>query len=63
MSWNPWRHVRLAGCISLILSGFINSPILIMAGFILVASGIVGGIDRAERILDQLTKEEDNGAV
>lgn len=54
--FNPWRHLRTAACVVLFLASYLHNWALVSLGFILVMSGIIGGIDLAERRIELLEK-------
>lgn len=62
MNWNPYKHIRLAGAVTCIVGAIMGNVMLSFIGLMIVASGVIGAVDRIERIMDTLTKKEDDDA-
>ncbi len=54
--FNPWRTLRHASCVVLFLATWFHSWPLVTLGFILIMTGLVGGLDLAERRIELLEK-------
>lgn len=54
--FNPWKHFRLAACVVLFLARVYANWSLVAVGFVLLMTGIVGGLDLAERRVELLEK-------
>lgn len=57
--WNPWKHVRLAGAVVIIVGALTNTIALVFLGLGLQYIGVVAAVDRLERIIDMLIEKED----
>jgi hypothetical protein len=60
MNWNPWKHIRLAGTVTCLVAAIISNVLLSFIGLMLIAAGVVGGLDRLERLFNQKFPEEGN---
>ena len=60
--FNLWKHVRTASCVVLFLSIYLNNVHLLWFGFMLIMSGLIGGLDLAERRIEVLEKEKNDNA-
>ncbi len=56
MTFNPWKHLRNAACVVLLVATYLHNWALISLGFMLLFMGIVGGLDLAERRIELLEK-------
>lgn len=59
MNWNPWRHIRLAGAVIVIVAFFINSFPLTLLGLTVQYVGTIAGLDRVERLIEKLLPTEE----
>lgn len=56
---NIWAQVRLAGAVCNLVGAIVKNLWIIALGFCLIGLGVVGGLDRLERIL----AEEENAKI
>lgn len=54
--FNPWRTFRTASCVVLFIATYLHNWALVTLGFILLMTGLVGGLDLAERRIELLEK-------
>lgn len=54
--FNPWRTLRNASCAVLFAAWYLKNPYLVLFGFGLMMTAMVGGIDLAERRIELLEK-------
>lgn len=61
MPWNPWKHLRLAGALIIIVAALAHlSLVVTVVGLTVQYIGVVGAIDRAERLIDILAEQKEN---
>ena len=61
--WNPWKHIRLAGAIVVIVGAFMHILALTLLGLAMQYLGVVAAVDRLERIIDLMVEKEDNNGL
>lgn len=63
MIWNPWKHVRLAGGVVVLVAFFVHNFPLTLLGLGLQYMGVIGAIDLLERKFDALTEVNKNDST
>lgn len=53
---NIWKHIRLGGAVISIIGSFINRADMALVGLMIIAVGVVGGVDRLERLVNDLKR-------
>lgn len=56
--WNLWRHMRLAGSVVMVVGALFNTIPLILVGLFVQYLGLIGGLDLADRRLEELEAKE-----
>lgn len=51
---NIWSHIRLAGAVVIIVAAFIHRIDLTFLGLLIQFVGIIGGLNRVERLVEEL---------
>lgn len=63
---NIWSHIRLAGAVVIIVAAFLGRIDLTFLGLLIQFLGVVGGLSRVERLVEELLEKlepEDDDAV
>ena len=56
--WNPYKHLRLAGGLTCLVAALIHNFALVFIGLFIQYIGVIGGLDRLERLFDEKFPEE-----
>lgn len=58
--WNPWRQLRIAGAVCIIIAALMGGHLLLtVLGLMIQYIGVVGAIDRIERLMDIITEKKE----
>ncbi len=57
---NSWKHVRLAGAVVCITAAFLHNIVLSLFGLLLIAVGVINGLHRLERFIEEHFEEKED---
>lgn len=59
--WNPWKHLRLAGALTMVIGCVANQVVIVILGWGIQYLGVVAALDLTERRLEALEAKESKG--